>query len=85
MDEGSCIVTERTALIVPINSFQNNVGKETVYKKHGLGCPYSNAQSMGRKKKKLKLLLHEIHKYDLIGITETCWDASHDSNTATGG
>ena len=39
---------------------------------------------MGKKQNELGLLLHE-GKYDLIGITETEWDDSHDWNIAIEG
>ena len=46
-----------------------------------MSVQYTNAQSMGDKQNELELLIHE-GKYDLIGITETWWDDSHDWNIA---
>ena len=47
-------------------------------------CLYTNALSMGNKQEKLeaKVLLES---YDLIAITETWWDESHDWNVALDG
>ena len=36
---------------------------------------------MGNKQEELEILIQE-DKYDLIGITETWWDDSHDWDTA---
>uniref|UniRef100_A0A670IXP3 Reverse transcriptase domain-containing protein n=1 Tax=Podarcis muralis TaxID=64176 RepID=A0A670IXP3_PODMU len=46
---------------------------------NGLQCLYTNAQSMGNKQDELELLVQQT-KYDIIGITETWWDKSHDCN-----
>uniref|UniRef100_A0A670IIX0 Reverse transcriptase domain-containing protein n=1 Tax=Podarcis muralis TaxID=64176 RepID=A0A670IIX0_PODMU len=46
---------------------------------NGLQCLYTNAQSMGNKQDELELLVQQT-KYDIIGITETWWDKSHDWN-----
>ncbi|XP_060139070.1 uncharacterized protein LOC132593239 [Zootoca vivipara] len=46
---------------------------------NGLQCLYTNAQSMGNKQDELELLVQQT-KYDIIGITETWWDESHDWN-----
>jgi len=49
-----------------------------------LKCLYTNAHSMGNKQEEL-----EIHvwagDYDLVGITETWWDRSHDWNVVMDG
>ena len=46
--------------------------------------PNAVTRCMGNKQNKLELLIHE-GKYDLIGITETLWDDSHDWNIAIEG
>ena len=50
-----------------------------------LKCLYTNACSMGIKQEELETVV-QLRKYDLIAITETWWDESHDWNTlkATG-
>uniref|UniRef100_A0A670IGU3 Reverse transcriptase domain-containing protein n=1 Tax=Podarcis muralis TaxID=64176 RepID=A0A670IGU3_PODMU len=58
--------------------------KKTLNKRHGgmingLQCLYTNAQSMGNKQDELELLVQQT-KYDIIVITETWWDKSHDWN-----
>lgn len=47
---------------------------------HKLKCFYTNAHSMGNKKEELEILTQE-NKYDVIGITETWWDETHEWNT----
>ena len=84
MEEGLFATMERTAPAVPIDSLPQNVGGKSDYKAHSLQCIYNNARSMGNKQDELELLIHE-GKYDLIGITETWWDDSHDWNTAIEG
>uniref|UniRef100_K7F1Q8 Reverse transcriptase domain-containing protein n=1 Tax=Pelodiscus sinensis TaxID=13735 RepID=K7F1Q8_PELSI len=42
-----------------------------------LKCLYTNARSLGNKQEELEALA-QAKKYDLIGITETWWDDSHD-------
>lgn len=51
---------------------------------HGLRCLYTNAQSMGNKQDELELLAQQS-SYDLIGITETWWDESHNWNVVMEG
>ncbi|CAI5785061.1 Hypothetical predicted protein [Podarcis lilfordi] len=58
--------------------------KKSLNKRHrgminGLQCLYTNAQSMGNKQDELELLVQQT-KYDIIGITETWWDKSHNWN-----
>ena len=45
-----------------------------------LNCLYTNARSMGNKWEELETVA-QFGKYDLIAITETWWDESHDWNT----
>ena len=45
-----------------------------------LKCLYINVCSMGNKQEELETLV-QLGKYDLIGITETWWDESHNWNT----
>ena len=45
-----------------------------------LKCLYTNARSMGNKWEELETVA-QFGKYDLIAITETWWDESHDWNT----
>ena len=42
-----------------------------------LACLYTNARSLGNKQEELILPL-SANNYDVIGITETCWDSTHD-------
>ncbi|XP_053869944.1 small integral membrane protein 24 isoform X2 [Malaclemys terrapin pileata] len=49
-------------------------------KRHTLGCLYTNARSLGNKMEELELLVQEL-KPDIVGITETWWNGSHDWNT----
>ena len=41
-----------------------------------LKCLYANARSMGNKQEELEMCAHLC--YDVIGITETWWNASYD-------
>ncbi|XP_053876823.1 uncharacterized protein LOC128833018 isoform X2 [Malaclemys terrapin pileata] len=49
-------------------------------KQHTLGCLYTNARSLGNKMEELELLVRELQP-DIVGITETWWNGSHDWNT----
>ena len=60
---------------------ENNKGKKNT---HGPKCLYTNAQSIGNKQDELELLIQQ-NKYDIIGITETWWDETHDWNVDIGG
>ena len=42
-----------------------------------LKCLYTNACNMGNKQEELETVV-QLGKYDLIAITETWWDESHD-------
>ncbi|KAK4829639.1 hypothetical protein QYF61_005850 [Mycteria americana] len=41
-----------------------------------LKCLYTNARSMGNKREELEAIVHQ-ENYDIIAITETWWDDSH--------
>jgi len=47
-------------------------------------CLYTNACSMGNKQEELEAIVL-LESYDLISITETWWDESHDWNVALDG
>ena len=47
-------------------------------------CLYTNAHSMGNKQEELEAIVL-LESYDLIAITETWWDESHDWNVALDG
>ncbi|CAM4500218.1 unnamed protein product [Lepidochelys kempii] len=49
-----------------------------------LKCLYTNAQSLGNKQGELEVLVMS-RNYDVIGITETWWDNSHDWSTVMDG
>jgi len=49
-----------------------------------LQCLYSNARSMGNKQEELEICVRS-QGHDLIAITETWWDSSHDWNAVTDG
>ncbi|KAJ7415501.1 hypothetical protein BTVI_38021 [Pitangus sulphuratus] len=49
-----------------------------------LKCMYTSAHSMGNKKEELEAIVQK-ESYDVIAITETWWDASHDWNAAMDG
>ncbi|CAM4499672.1 unnamed protein product [Lepidochelys kempii] len=57
-----------------------NEGRSTGY----LKCLYTNAQSLGNKQGELEVLVMSKN-YDVIGITETWWDNSHDWSTVMDG
>ncbi|CAM5113306.1 unnamed protein product [Natator depressus] len=57
-----------------------NEGRSTGY----LKCLYTNAQSLGNKQGELEILVMS-RNYDVIGITETWWDNSHDWSTVMDG
>ncbi|CAM5076528.1 unnamed protein product [Eretmochelys imbricata] len=57
-----------------------NKGRSTGY----LKCLYTNAQSLGNKQGELEVLVMS-RNYDVIGITETWWDNSHDWSTVMDG
>jgi len=42
-----------------------------------LKCVYTNAHSMGDKDEQLEAIVQQ-HGYDMVAITETWWDSSHD-------
>ena len=42
-----------------------------------LKCIYTNARSMGNKQEELEVTVQQAN-YDLVAITETWWDNSHD-------
>ena len=42
-----------------------------------LKCVYTNACSIGNKQEELEAIVHQAN-YDLVAITETWWDCSHD-------
>ncbi|KAK4828567.1 hypothetical protein QYF61_027657 [Mycteria americana] len=49
-----------------------------------LKCIYTNACSMGNKQEELEAIVQQ-DSYDLVAITETWWDDSHDWNAAMDG
>ena len=42
-----------------------------------LKCMYTNAHSMGNKQEELETMMKQ-ENYDVVAITETWWDVSHD-------
>ena len=49
-----------------------------------LECFYTNARGMGNKQEKLEAIVRQAG-YDLVAITETWWDHSHDWSAAMSG
>ena len=49
-----------------------------------LKCVYTNARSMGNKQEELEAIVQQAN-YDLVAITETWWDHSHDWSAAMDG
>ena len=49
-----------------------------------LKCVYTNAHSMGNKQEELEAIVQQA-SYDLVAITETWWDHSHDWSAAMDG
>ena len=49
-----------------------------------LKCVYTNACSMGNKQEELEAIVKQA-SYDLVAITETWWDHSHDWSAAMDG
>jgi len=49
-----------------------------------LKCVYTNARSMGNKQEELEAIIQQ-NGYDLVAITETWWDNSHDWHAVTDG
>ena len=49
-----------------------------------LKCVYTNARSMGNKQEELEAIVQQA-SYDLVAITETWWDHSHDWSAAMDG
>jgi len=49
-----------------------------------LKCLYTNARSMGNKQEELEATV-PLESYDLVAITKTWWDESHDWSAATTG
>ena len=45
-----------------------------------LKCIYTNARSMGNKQEELEAIVQQAN-YDLVAITKTWWDHSHDWST----
>ncbi|KAK4830603.1 hypothetical protein QYF61_012029 [Mycteria americana] len=57
--------------------------KETRTTAH-LKCLYTNARSMGNKKEELEAIVYQ-ENYDMVAITETWWDDSHNWSAAMDG
>ena len=70
-------VRSEQGIQVPHSGGRTNLNKQIGGKTHSMRCLYTNAQSMGNKQDELELLVQQS-KYDLMGITETWWDESHD-------
>ncbi|KAK4810556.1 hypothetical protein QYF61_004519 [Mycteria americana] len=49
-----------------------------------LKCLYTNARSMGNKQEELEAIVHQ-ENYDMVAITETWWDDSHNCSAAMDG
>ncbi|KAK4810539.1 hypothetical protein QYF61_004502 [Mycteria americana] len=49
-----------------------------------LKCLYTNARSMGNKQEELEAIVHQ-ENYDMVAITETWWDDSHNWTAAMDG
>jgi len=49
-----------------------------------LKCIYTNAHSIGNKQEELEAIIQQ-DSYDLVAITETWWDSSHDWNAVMDG
>ncbi|GAB0209318.1 hypothetical protein GRJ2_003397500 [Grus japonensis] len=49
-----------------------------------LKCIYTNARSMGNKQEKLEAAV-QLENYDIVAITETRWDESHNWSAAMDG
>ncbi|KAK4810629.1 hypothetical protein QYF61_007366 [Mycteria americana] len=49
-----------------------------------LKCLYTNARSMGNKQEELEAIVHQ-ENYDMVAITETWWDDSHNWSVAMDG
>ncbi|KAK4815183.1 hypothetical protein QYF61_021043 [Mycteria americana] len=49
-----------------------------------LKCLYTNARSMGNKQEQLEAIVHQ-ENYDMVAITETWWDDSHNWGAAMDG
>uniref|UniRef100_A0A8C4YP06 SGNH hydrolase-type esterase domain-containing protein n=1 Tax=Gopherus evgoodei TaxID=1825980 RepID=A0A8C4YP06_9SAUR len=58
-------------------SMPNRVKNVSEPKRQKIKCLYTNARSLGNKMEELVLLMQEL-KLDIIGITETWWNSSHD-------
>lgn len=56
---------------------QINQDTEGHEEKKLFNCLYTTAWSLDNKHRELELLIYE-HKFDLVGITETCWEDLHD-------
>ena len=75
------IVKSEQGIQVPHSGGSTNLNKQIRGKTQGMRCLYTNAQSMGNKQEELELLVQQS-RYDLMGITETWWDESHDWNVS---
>ena len=49
-----------------------------------LKCLYTNARSVGNKEEELEATML-LESNDLVAITETCWNESHDRSVAING
>lgn len=49
-----------------------------------LKCVYTNARSMGNKQEELEVIVCQAN-YDLVAITESWWDHSHDCSAVMDG
>ena len=58
--------------------------RKAVRQKAHLKCLYTNAHSLENKQEELEAMMH-LESYDLVAITETWWDDSHNWNTTIEG
>lgn len=58
--------------------------RKVVHQKDQLKCLHTSACSMVKKQEELKTMIY-LENYDLVAITETWWDESHDWHTVIEG
>ncbi|OPJ86997.1 hypothetical protein AV530_006205 [Patagioenas fasciata monilis] len=66
------------------NGIRASQQKEVVESMAWLKCIYTNARSMDNKQEELEAIVRQKN-YNVVAITETCWDDSHNWSAALDG
>ncbi|GAB0203436.1 hypothetical protein GRJ2_002809200 [Grus japonensis] len=78
------IGANRETLVKYLKGIKGCSSKKVTWPTAQLKCLYTNAHSMGNKQEELEATVL-LESYDLVAITETWWDKSHDWSAAING